>query len=496
MSPDTLTSLQSALPEIILTAAMLITILVDLIAAEGSGKHRLMAGIAILSLVIILFMIPSLNGSGSHLLFSGMMVLDPYALFFKFIFALTTIFIILFSLISPDLTTSKLGEYITITLGVCLGAFFMAAATNMLMMYLSLELVSLSSYILTGYRKRDTISNEAALKYIVYGSVSSGIMVYGMSLLYGLTGSLNMYIIGQRLAMSPPYNLTLFLALLFTLAGFGYKIASVPFHFWTPDVYQGAPTPVTAFLSVASKAAGFAMMARFFYSGVVSGPVAGTWETMKGTDYLSLLAIISAVTMSFGNIVAIWQENVKRLMAYSSIAHAGYVLMGVVLLSGAGLKAMMFYIGVYLFMNLGAFIIIIALSKELGSEEIADYRGLGWRSPFLAVAMSVFLFSLTGIPPMAGFVGKVYLFAAAIDRELYWLAVVGVLNSVVSLYYYARIVKTMFMDQAPEGASTFSPSPAYTLLVLALLVPTVLLGVYWTPLANFAEQSTTLFKGW
>jgi NADH-quinone oxidoreductase subunit N len=424
------------------------------------------------------------------------MVLDPYALFFKFIFALTTIFIILFSLISPDLTTSKLGEYITITLGVCLGAFFMAAATNMLMMYLSLELVSLSSYILTGYRKRDTISNEAALKYIVYGGVSSGIMVYGMSLLYGLTGSLNIYTIGQRLAMSPPYNLTLFLALLFTLAGFGYKIASVPFHFWTPDVYQGAPTPVTAFLSVASKAAGFAMMARFFYSGMVSGPVAGTWETMKGTDYLSLLAIISAVTMSFGNIVAIWQDNVKRLMAYSSIAHAGYVLMGVVLLSGSGLKAMMFYIGVYLFMNLGAFIIIIALSKELGSEEIADYRGLGWRSPFLAVAMSVFLFSLTGIPPMAGFVGKVYLFAAAIDRELYWLAVVGVLNSVVSLYYYAKIVKTMFLDQAPAGASAFTPSPAYTLLVLALLVPTLFLGVYWAPLANFAEQSTTLFKGW
>ena len=267
----------------------------------------------------------------------------------------------------------------------------MASSTNLLMMYLSLELVSLPSFILVGYQKRVRRSNEAALKYVVYGGVSSGIMLFGFSWIYGLTGTLDIYEIASVLDASPSYGLTLFLGAALAMAGFGYKVASVPFHFWCPDVYEGAPTPVTAFLSVAPKAAGFALLARFFYLGL--SEYDGTSGTVIGIAWPQLLAVISACTMTLGNLTAIWQRNLKRLLAYSSIAHAGYMMMGIVMLSASGLKAVMFYTAAYLFMNLGAFLVVLVLAVRIGSEEIQDYNGLGWRSPWVALAMTAFLFS-------------------------------------------------------------------------------------------------------
>jgi NADH-quinone oxidoreductase subunit N len=356
-------------------------------------------------------------------------------------------------------------------------------------MLISLEMVSVTSYILAGFLKGNRRSSEAALKYVIYGAASSGVMVYGMSILYGLTGSTNIFRVADGLAIADPYPLATFAAIGFVLAGIGYKISAVPFHFWTPDVYEGAPTPVTAYLSVAPKAAGFAMMVRFFYSGLSQATGTGGWLPVAGLDWPSLLAALAVATMTFGNLAAIPQTNLKRLLAYSTIAHAGYMLMGFVVLSNQGVLAVLFYLGVYLVMNLGAFFVVITVAKQARGEDIAHYRGLAWRSPFLAVAMAIFLFSLIGLPPSAGFIGKLYLFAAVIRERFYWLAVVGVLNSVVSLYYYARILRTMFLD-VPEGAVGRLTVPASAGALVALLaIPTLGLGIWWTPLWNLAARS-------
>ncbi|HHZ93573.1 TPA: NADH-quinone oxidoreductase subunit N, partial [Candidatus Poribacteria bacterium] len=311
----------------------------------------------------------------------------------------------------------------------------------------------------------------AAFKYIIYGAIASGTMLFGLSLIFGMTGTTSMSQIGQQLPeIASAYPTAVLISIIFILAGVGYKIASVPFHMWAPDVYEGAPIPITAFLSVASKAAGFALFIRLFYF------------SFRGTNlnWTLLLSIVSALTMTFGNLAALPQQNVKRLLAYSSIAHGGYLLMGVVLLSGDGIKAILFYLTIYMFMNLGAFFVVILVAKEVGSEDIDGYKGLISRAPFVAVAMVIFLFSLTGMPPLAGFAGKWVLFAAVLEKKLYWLAIIGVLNSVVSLYYYIRIVKAMLFETS-EDAEVLSFSRGDMALLMAFIVPTILLGVYWKP---------------
>ncbi|RKU34953.1 hypothetical protein C6495_06515 [Candidatus Poribacteria bacterium] len=281
------------------------------------------------------------------------------------------------------------------------------------------------------------------------------------------------------------YPLAVLISITFILAGVGYKIASVPFHMWSPDVYEGAPIPITAFLSVASKSAGFALFIRFFYSGF------GSTEVMQSVDWTLMLAIVSALTMTGGNLAALPQRNVKRLLAYSSIAHGGYLLMGGVLLTTEGQAAILFYLVVYLFMNLGAFYVVVLIANEVGSEMIDGYRGLSSRAPLVAGAMAIFLFSLTGIPPFAGFFGKWVLFAAVIDKGLYWLAFVGLLNSVVSLYYYARIVKAMYLESAEEAETErVSFSTGTFALLSVFVVPTVFIGflnIFYT-FSNIALQ--------
>jgi len=290
--------------------------------------------------------------------------------------------------------------------------------------------------------------------------------------------------------------LALFIALVLTLAGFGYKIAAVPFHMWAPDVYQGAPIPVTAFLSVGSKAAGFALLIRFFYPALSHPTSTGTWATVPGVDWPTLVLVLSMITMTLGNFAALSQQNLKRLLAYSSIAHAGYVLMGFVVLSNDGLRAMLFYLVAYYLMNIGAFLVVMIVANSTGREDVDGYRGLAWRGGAApAVAMAVFLFSLAGLPPLGGFIGKFYLFAAVIERQFYWLALVGVLNSVVSLYYYARIVKAMFLDQPQgnEGAVTVGLQDGCVLWTLA--AATLALGLYWSPVMGLVERSMQFFVG-
>lgn len=432
-------------------------------------------------------------------IFSNMLAVDPFSVYFKLIVILTAVIIVMFSLASNEVNSSprRLGEYYALLVAMTLGMFLMAGSTNLLMMYLSLELTSISSYILAGFTKEAPDSAEASLKYVIYGALSSGFMLYGISIIYGLTGSLDIYSINQVLSQGGTGKIALLIAGVLAIAGFGYKISAVPFHFWTPDVYEGAPVTITAFLSVASKAAGFAMLMRFlkitFTDSRMLNVLPGMWATVKGFELTNVIIILSVLTMTLGNLVAIWQDNMKRLLAYSSIAHAGYMLLGLVVLGNDGYAATMIYFAVYLFMNLGAFYVVMLVANKTGSEDIQDYKGLGSRAPLLAVSMAIFLVSLTGLPPTAGFVGKLYLFAALINAKLIWLAIVGVLNSVISLYYYVRIFRNMFLRDAEGSTAPLTFEAADVVVLLLLVVPTLALGLYFGPLVEFAQNSVTMF---
>lgn len=487
---DNLGSLQHFLPEFALTATVLLLVLVHVV-----GKDRTASSAAILSLVgvgaaLVLASGCCAAGTGSGL-FEGMVATDAFATFFKVLTALTTLFVILMSMQSGDLNGRSQAEYYIFLLSVLLGMFTLVSATDLVMLYVALELVSIPSYLLAGYLKGQQKSTEAAMKYVVYGGTASGAMIYGFSLLFGLAGSTHFPEIARALASGTVPLVPLALSVVLVTVGFGYKIAAVPFHMWSPDVYEGAPTPVTAFLSVGPKAAGFAVLIRFFFSTFASQDAAtGLWKATAAVDWPMLFSALSAITMTVGNLVAIKQNNVKRLLAYSSIAHAGYMLMGFVVLSPAGVQAILFYLVTYLFMNLGAFFIILLVANRSGSEELGTFKGLGSRSAFLAVAMALFLFSLTGLPPFAGFIGKVYLFVALVGKGVYWLAIVAALNSAVSLYYYARIVKAMFLEKAVDKTE-IPVSPLASALIVILVVPTMILGVYWEPVIRMAAEAST-----
>lgn len=498
-------SLAFSAPELILIAAAIAIFAADLFvrAKEHLGTIALFGCAASLVASIGLrmpfsdhWLVQGLLGGEAGWLYSRMVVLDPFAVFFKLLFALAAFVTIWMSLGSTEVQDSDEGEYYGLVLASTVGLFYMAAAANLLMAYLALELVSLTSYVLTGYRRRNRRSGEAALKYLIYGGVASAVMIYGMSFLYGLAGSLDYLRIHDALTHGSVDPLTVFVAVVLLLVGLGFKIAAVPFHMWAPDVYTGAPIPVTAFLSVGSKAAGFALLIRLFYPGLSEPAADGAWTVLAGVDWPKLVLVICMATMTLGNLAALGQQNVKRLLAYSSIAHAGYVLMGFVVLNDAGLRAMLFYLVTYYLMNLGAFLVVMVVANSTGREDLDGYRGLAWRGGAVpAVAMALFLFSLAGMPPLAGFVGKFYLFAAVIEQRFYLLAAVGFANTLVALYYYARIVRTMFLDQprGDEGVVVLDAHNAFLLYFLA--IPTIVLGIYWAPVIALAERSVRFFLG-
>ncbi|MFQ5649251.1 MAG: NADH-quinone oxidoreductase subunit N [bacterium] len=493
---DNLNSLTYFVPELLLTGLIVLMVIADLILKQKRSPW--LSIMALAGSVIVLVSVFAQYDLGSRSIFGDMLVVDPFSLFFKLLFLASTIMVVFLSIGSIELSGRPVGEYFVLLMTLTLGMFFMASATNLLTIFLSIEFVSIISFVLAAYLKTRRRSSEAGLKYAIYGAFSSGLMLYGISLLYGLTGTLNLYEIGEVLAGRDTHGVALLLSVILMLAGFGYKIASVPFHFWSPDVYEGAPTPITAFLSVGPKAAGFAMVIRFFNVALTGGGANGSsteWLSLAGLDWPIILAGISAATMTLGNLVAIVQNNIKRLLAYSSIAHAGYALMGTVLLSDQGVSATMFYLVVYYLMNLGAFLVVIIFQDVVGSESIEDYKGLAFRAPVAAVAMGVFLFSLTGLPPTAGFIGKIYLFAAVIKGKFYWLAMVALLNSVVALYYYARVLRAMFFEKATEEkAVSIKISSYYVTLLAVLVIPTLILGVYWTPLAELADHSVEFLR--
>ena len=490
-----LPSLSYFLPELVLTVFIVGTVLVD-VFIRPSRRSRvvwlLTLGALAVAAVFLLF-----QDVPEEAIFYGALAIDPFSQFFKWLFLLATAIIYLVSPYTRELDNNPRHEYYLFILVVLFGMFLMASAVDLIIIYLSIEIVSIGSFILAGFLKDRPLSSESSLKYVIYGAFSSGVMLYGLSLLFGMAGSTNIFDVQAALSTVPEKaHLTLTVALLLILVGFGYKISMVPFHFWTPDVYQGAPTTITAYLSVAPKAAGFALALRVL--GIVFGASPdlnlGTWLPVEGLQFGLFMAVFAAATMTVGNLLALQQDSVKRMLAYSSIAHAGYMLMAVSILNASAVKAIMFYLVVYLFMNLGAFLVAIFIHNRYGYDEIEEWRGLGFQAPIVAVAMGIFMFSLTGLPPTAGFIGKIYLFAVLIEaQKFWWLAVVGVINTVISLYYYIRIIKVMFLDGEPTS-ERISDHPALTGTILALLVPTLLLGVYWTPLLNLVQTSLVFFN--
>jgi NADH-quinone oxidoreductase subunit N len=494
MSEHILESISYFKPEIALTITLCTAIIADLLLKRKNQYVSVvvLAGLAVTTLLVF-------RQTGTNVsIFSDMIAVDPFAVFFKVVLLVSAFFIVVFSVQSRELDQNKfrIGEYYMLITAMVLGMFIMAGAANLLLMYLALELTSISSYILAGYTKRAKDSAEASLKYVIYGAVSSGMLIYGVSILYGLTGATDIYGINEVLQAGTHNPIALLTAGILIIAGFGYKVTIAPFHFWSPDVYEGAPVTITAFLAVASKAAGFAMMVRFFKVSFIDSYAlmeSGVWDIIAGFQWNIILAVMAVLTMTIGNLVAIWQNNLKRLLAYSSIAHAGYILMGLVVLTDEGISAMMIYFVVYLFMNLGAFYVIMLIANKLGTEDIDDYKGLGYRSPLVCVAMAIFLVSLTGLPPTAGFIGKLYIFGAVISAGWYGLALIAAINSVIALYYYVRIFRNMFLVQPEPGATNVEFGFAQKLVLFLLLIPTLLFGLYFSPIIDFAQSSVTMF---
>jgi len=501
-------------PELVLTFGVMAVFVLDLVWRKSQSRVRLLAGATLVVLLCTAIFLAQ-QPDDALPLFNGMIANDSFASFWKWLFVAASALTVVIASGSQELARERIGEFFALLLAITLGMFLMASATNLLMIYMAVELVSMVSYVLVGYRRGDRKAHEAALKYVIFGGVASGVMLFGMSYLYGLLGTADVTLFAPRLAaLSQSFagvapgaaaatKLALVLATVFVSAGIGYKVAAVPWHMWCPDVYEGAPTPFTAFLSVGPKAAGFALAIRFFF-GAFAGKMGSTGlaDSVAGIPWPAVIGVISAVTMTLGNLVAIVQTNLKRLLAYSSIAHAGYMLMGLAAVSLTGMQSVMIYSAIYLVMNLGAFLVVILVAQSTGSESIFEYRGLARRHPLAAVAFAIFLFSLTGLPPFAGFMGKLYLFYALFERIGIpgggWyatLALIGAANTAVSLYYYARIIRAMFLDPPYEQAAEVRTSMGGQLLLGAFSAFILVFGVWWNPIVDWSARSLQIFRG-
>jgi NADH-quinone oxidoreductase subunit N len=408
-------------------------------------------------------------------------VQDNFAIFFKGIFLVSAALSILITDQYLQREGCNQGEIYPLMLFATVGMMLMAAGTDLMTIFLGLEVLSVSLYVLAGFNRDNVRSNEAGLKYFLLGAFSTGFLLYGMALTYGATGTTKVAKIAAAAQSGMvSSNLMLVAGMLLMATGFAFKVAAAPFHMWTPDVYEGAPTPVTAFMSVGPKAAGFAAFLRVF---LVALPV-------FKPEWSALVWILAVLTMTVGNITALYQQNIKRMLAYSSIAHAGYVLVGFTAGNAVGTAGIMFYMLSYAFMNIGAFAIIVLVGKK-GEENnnISDYAGFGYKHPILGVAMCVFLFSLAGIPPAAGFVGKFYLFSGAVQAGYIWLAIIGVLNSAASVYYYLRVMVFMYFKEPTEDFSWVKLTPAFVICLIIAVAGVMIPGVIPGSILELAQKA-------
>jgi NADH-quinone oxidoreductase subunit N len=465
-----LTDLNSVLPILVIIIGGIALLLIDL--AIPRTNKVLTAYIAIVTMLVALVAVPSVDGAVSG--FSGMVTSDGYARFIDALLLIIGIITTLLTLRYNEARGIMRGEFFPLTLFALSGMMLMGHATNLLTVFIAVELLSIPLYILCGFARPALNSEESALKYFLLGAFASGFLVYGIALIYGATGTTSLSGIASAITAgnSTPGLLLAGTALL--LVGLGFKVAAAPFHMWTPDVYEGAPTTVTAFMATATKAAGFAAVVRVFLFGLA--PITTTWQP--------IIAILAALTMIIGNIVALSQTNMKRMLAYSSIAHAGYLLVGVASGQVDGITGVLFYLASYAMTSLAGFAVMTVMANEAGEDQRIDaYAGLFRRKPILAIVMALCMFSLMGIPPTAGFVGKYFLFKAAVGAGLYWLAVLGILTSVVSAVYYLRVIVTMFMREPGTNAIEETNLPRNFAISIAAIA-TLLLGILPTPILN------------
>jgi NADH-quinone oxidoreductase subunit N len=473
------------LPELALVALGMVVLLAGV---SRRSSHGFLGALAVGSLVATGV---ALSHAAAHTpddarYFFGMLVLDPFAVFFKSLFLVAAVLAILLSLDYLKRHDYRPAEYHSLVMLATIGMMVMASTVHLVAIYVGLELMAMSTYVLAGYFRREVKSHEAAAKYFVLGSLSSGVLLFGISLLYGACGTLDLGSLAATLRAGNPGPAAM-VGMALVACGFLFKVAAVPFHVWTPDVYEGAPTPITAFLSVGPKAAAFAMFLRVFLGGLE--PLTPEWRWLVGGA--------AALTMIWGNVAALTQDNVKRMLAYSSIAHAGYALLGLVAGGPGGVQSVLLYMLIYTVTNLGAFGFVILLeSRGFAGETVTDYAGLAHKHPLAAFGMLLFLLSLGGIPPTAGFMGKLYLFAAAVNAGYVWLVVVGVLMSAVSLYYYFRIVLQMYLREG-DGVepATLVAAPWTERVIYACAVVVLAIGVYPAPFANVARAAMTALGG-
>lgn len=462
------------LPELVLTGGSLSVLIADVLLPRGS---RALLWLTLTVLAATLAALVPFTSTDLEIA-NGLIAVDQFALFFKIVFLVAAVLTVLMSDRYLRVEGASPGEYYFLILCSTLGMMIMAGGIDLITAFIGLETMAVSFYVLAGFIKPNQRSNEAAVKYFLLGAFSLGILLYGMSLLYGLSGTTNLRVMATMFTGQQEDPL-LVLAVILIVAGLGFKIAAVPFHMWAPDVYEGSPTPVTAFLSVGSKAASFALLLRIFLEGVPS----------MNAEWRLLFEVLAILTMTVGNVAALTQTNMKRMLAYSSVAHAGYMLIGVVAGTERGVSAMLIYLMVYSFMQLGSFAVIVMLRRsDVVGDELKDLSGLNVRNPFAAFAMLIFMLSLGGIPPTAGFMGKFWLFSAAIDAGYVWLAVIGVLNSAVSLYYYVRVVVFMYLRTDTTGSEP-ATTPALSFTLAVALAATLAFGVYPARLFDFAEMS-------
>jgi len=489
-----LSDIAAILPELIVIAAACLVLGLDPITPPSKKTSLAWLSLAALG-VCFLLTVSQMEGRVS--VFSGMVLVDPYAKYWKLLLYVVSVLTILMSLAYLKEEGINLAEYYGFLLLSLSGMMVMVSGADLLTIYLGIELMSLSLYVLAGFKRSEARSREASAKYFVLGSFSSGIMLYGISLLYGAAGATRLSALATAVESRGLDDPLLGMGMVMLVVGFGFKIAAVPFHMWTPDVYEGSPTSVTAFMAVASKAASFGAFLRVFTEGL--GGLKADWQM--------LFLLLCIATLVLGNVVAIVQTNIKRMLAYSSIAHAGYALIGIVVTGQAsadgsvralGASGMMLYLAVYAFMTFGAFAVVGLLRKGgLEGDEIEDFTGLAKRQPLAAFLMLMFMVSLAGIPPTAGFIGKFYLFRAAVEAGLIWLAVVAVLFAAVSAYFYLRVVMVMYMRE-PQAESGVMPrlagSPALTVVLACALAGVVLLGLFPNLLVSLAAQAVPTLK--
>jgi NADH-quinone oxidoreductase subunit N len=459
-------------PEIIILVVACLIVLLDL--RRGGDEAR--AGLAYLgvagALVAAVVAVVTL-GNRYEVSFFGTYVIDPVAVFFKVLFLIALALTLMLSTSYVRRHALPAGEYYATMLFATFGFMLMASARDLITVYISLEMASIPLYMLVAMNKHDLRSTEGGLKYLLLGALSSAAFLYGMVLLYAATGTTILPEIARALPGAPPGFAVV--AIVLVTAGLGFKIAAVPFHMWVPDVYQGAPTPTTAFLSVASKSAGFVLALRFFSTGL------GTLDDIWGP----MMAVLAAITMTIGNVAALRQTNIKRLLGYSSIGQAGYAMMALAVPSDVTMSGLMFFLLAYTLQNLGAFAGVIAVSNRIGSDEIADYRGLGQRAGPLALFTMLCFLSLVGMPPMAGFVSKFILFKAVFEQGLVWLVLIAVLNTAISAYYYIKVIRAMYFDAATDESPVAASGSLRASLWLATAA-VLIVGIFAGPFIQTA----------